>query len=85
MEPPFGFDVVNMRKLPAIEVPCSMEMDMNGMQWLRRNVRPFEGALLIGMHLVQSATVEALPGHVDFRGIKRIQSSTYAGRNARLE
>jgi len=74
-----GFDMPAMRRLPAIEVPCSMDVDMNGKQWLRRNVKPFEGAMLTGTHMVQSATVEALPGYVDFSGIKRIESPTYAG------
>jgi len=32
--------------------------------------------------MVQSATVEALPGYVDFGGIKRIESPTYAGLTA---
>ncbi len=82
VEPFVGFDMVSMRRLPTVETPCSMETDMNGKQWLRRNVKPFEGALLIDSHLVQSGTIEALPGYVDFFGIKRIESPTYAGMPA---
>ena len=77
--PFIGFDMVSMRRLPAIEAPCNMEMDMNGKRWLRRNVRPFEAALLVDSHLVQSSTIETLPGYVDFFGIKKIESPTYAG------
>ena len=79
VEPSMGFDTVRMRRLPAVEVPCSMEIDMNGKQWLRRNVKPFEGALLANSHLVQSSTIETLPGYVDFFGIKRVESPIYAG------
>lgn len=79
VEPFIAFDMVFMRRLPAIDVPCSMEMDMNGKQWLRRDVKPFEGALLVDSHMVQSGTIEALPGYVDFCGIKKIESPTYAG------
>ena len=82
VEPFVGFDMAFMRRLPAIEVPFSMEMDMNGKRWLRRNVKPFEGAFLIDSHLVQSCTIEALPGYVDFCGIKKIESPTYAGMPA---
>jgi len=56
-----------------------MAMGMNEKQWLRRNVKPFEGALLANSHLVQSSTIETLPGHVDFFGIKRVESPIYAG------
>lgn len=79
MKSSIGFDMVYMHRLPAIEAPCSMAMEMNGKQWLRRNVKPFEGALLADSHLVQSSAIETLPGYVDFFGIKRIESPTYAG------
>ncbi len=79
MKSSIGFDMVYMHRLPAIEAPCSMAIEMNGKQWLRRNVKPFEGALLADSHLVQSSAIETLPGYVDFFGIKRIESPTYAG------
>jgi len=55
-------------------------MDVNGKIWLIRNARPFDGVPLVAMtHLVESSTIESLPGYVNFAGIKEIKSPEFAG------
>jgi hypothetical protein len=61
-----------------------MQIDMQGKMWLRRNVSPSEGMTLSvypypTAHMVKSSLNAALPGYVDFSGIKRIESAVFAG------
>lgn len=66
-------------RLPVPGEPQALGIDINGRQWLRRNVKPFEGMSLATSHVVASSTVAAMPGYVDFLGFKRIESPDSAG------
>jgi CubicO group peptidase (beta-lactamase class C family) len=74
----FGMDMINLQRLNKVQNPRSLKIDMNGKQWLRRNVKPFEGKALSRSHVVTSRLIDDLPGYLDFLGIKVIQSPEYA-------
>jgi hypothetical protein len=56
-----------------------LDRDVNGKRWLRRNVKPFEEMIYAETHILTSRTPGALPGYVDFSGIKEIESPEFAG------
>jgi len=78
----FNVDSINMEKLSTIKSPLSLEIDVNGKQWLRRNAHSFEGTMFVPSHLIQSYTLEDLPGYVEFLGVKSVQSPVFAGMPA---
>jgi hypothetical protein len=75
-------DSIELEKLAAIESPQSLEIDLNGKQWLRRNVHSYEGTMFVPSHLIQSNTLEDLPGYMEFLGVKSVQSPIFAGMPA---
>ena len=56
-----------------------LAVDVDGQQWLRRNVKAYEGPLYASTHVVTSRQIEKLPGYVDFMGLKPVRSPLYAG------
>jgi len=75
----FNLDMVAMQKLAEPEPPQSLRIDVNGKQWLRRNMKPYESPMFYISYVVKSSTIEALPGYVDFFGPKVVQSPDFAG------
>lgn len=72
-------DVIGLQKVKLAEKPQSLKIDMNGKQWLRRNVYPFESVESAESHCVKSFLYKDLPGYVNFGGIKRIETPEFAG------
>jgi CubicO group peptidase (beta-lactamase class C family) len=66
-------------RLPAVGQPKALGIDINGMQWLWRNIKPFDGMTEAESQIITSVTSPDLPGYVDFTGIKRIGSPDFAG------
>jgi CubicO group peptidase (beta-lactamase class C family) len=73
-----AYDVMG-QKLPALSNPLSLRIDINGTQWLRRNVQPFEALSYAVSHIAVSGTIDGLPGYMDFGGFKEVKSPDYAG------
>jgi CubicO group peptidase (beta-lactamase class C family) len=71
--------MVSAEKIGALPEPAALERDVNGKRWLRRNVKPFEEMIYAETHILTSRTPGALPGYVDFSGIKEIESPEFAG------
>jgi CubicO group peptidase (beta-lactamase class C family) len=71
--------VILAEKVPVASEPKTLRMDINGMKWLRRNVKPFEVMSLTATHFITSAAQTDLPGYIDFYGLKRIDSPDFAG------
>jgi CubicO group peptidase (beta-lactamase class C family) len=67
------------QRLPEIAEPLALGHDIDGKQWLRRNVKPFEETEEASGHLAVSSLHAELPGFVDFKGIKLITSPDSAG------
>jgi hypothetical protein len=76
----FDTDMITAQKLKKIDKPQSLKINVNGQLWLIRNAKPFDGIFMATTtHIVKSSIIEALPGYVDFAGIKEIKSSVFAG------
>jgi CubicO group peptidase (beta-lactamase class C family) len=71
--------VVYGQRIREVDNPLTLSIDINGEQWLRRNVQPFEALTYAPSHMVVSKTLDELPGYVVFSGIKQINSPSYAG------
>lgn len=76
--PWLGGEVIQMEKLDQITAPETLTVEMDERQWVRRNVKHYEGIPMVHTHLVQSSTIDALPGYVHFGGIKRVESPGFA-------
>lgn len=75
----FGDDIMAQRLTPP-DKPISLMTDINGKIWLRRNISSFESrSTSLFNPFVISHTIPALPGYIDFDGIKEVKSSVYAG------
>lgn len=68
------------QKVPSIAQPQSLEPGVDGVLWLRRNVRPWEAmSASTDSEIVTSRVIPEAPGYIDFRGIKKVTSSTTGG------
>lgn len=77
--PIFDFHNVKAEKLQAIADPHELSIPMDGKVWLRRNVKAAEAAMFLPNHIVSSSRIPALPGYVDFDGMKIVKSPDHAG------
>ena len=75
----FKTDRIMMQKVKPVKNPQHFKIDVDGKVWLRRNVSPFESIPLAQSHFVKSLLYKDLPGYVFFSGLKRIDSSEFAG------
>ena len=74
----FGDDI-GAQRLEAPDKPASLATDIDKKLWLRRNIGPFEGrSMALFNPFVVSHAIPALPGYIDFDGIKKVQSPTTA-------
>ncbi|MCX7026863.1 MAG: serine hydrolase [Spirochaetes bacterium] len=74
----FGPEIGGQR-LEALDKPVRLATDIDKKLWLRRNSGPFEGrSMALFNPFVISRAIPALPGYIDFDGIKKVQSSTTA-------
>jgi CubicO group peptidase (beta-lactamase class C family) len=67
------------QKLQTLDNPLNFETDINGSQWLRRNVKPFEGITSATTHIITASTINGLSGYIEFFGFKQIDSPNHAG------
>ena len=74
-----AINMITGERLQPEGAPLSLGIDINGRQWLRRNVKPFEGMSMDAAEVVVSYAVAGLPGYVDFTGLKKIVSPDFAG------
>lgn len=77
---PFGVDMIGYQKLEANRNGVSFKTDINGETWLVRNEKPYALAGNIGVG--KTVFYEELPGHVNFLGLKKIETPDYAGMAA---
>jgi CubicO group peptidase (beta-lactamase class C family) len=66
------------QQIPQLQTPQSLSSNINGVQWLRRNIGPYEQTppTLAPSHILTSATLT--PGYVLFDKIKVVTSGTTA-------
>ncbi|MDD4238778.1 MAG: beta-lactamase family protein [Desulfotomaculaceae bacterium] len=75
----FNLHLVIAEKLQPPADPPELSIPMDARVWLRRNVKATETAMLLPTHIVSSSQTPALPGYVNFFGMKTIKSPDYAG------
>lgn len=75
----FGVDVIVFEKLPELDRPVELGIDVDGRRWLRRDISPYEGAAGLETGLVASHVIADLPGYVDFSGVKKVVTPEFAG------
>ncbi len=74
--PGYGVDMLMYQKLDRIKEPVSLKIPMNDKVWLLRNAKPY--VIAGSVSLLTSTLSKDLPGYVDFGGIKKIESPTFA-------
>lgn len=75
--PDYGVDMLLYQKLDRIREPQSLKIAMDEKTWLLRNAKPY--VLAGSVRLLKSCLHRDLPGYIDFGGIKKIESPTFAG------
>ena len=73
------FDIVSLQKIEPIPVPLQMPQIIDNRHWLRRNAKSYEAPMSAPGYIITARRITALPGYIDFAGIKKIESPTYAG------
>lgn len=74
--PNYGVDTIQYQKLDEVKNPVSLVTDIDGKSWLTRNAKPY---ILAGsVAVLTSNSYKDLPGYVDFGGVKKIESPTFA-------
>jgi len=72
----YEFDILVYQKIEAIKKPARLKENIHGKVWLFRNLPPYiQGPITP----VSSWIHKALPGYVDFMGIKKIEKADFAG------
>jgi CubicO group peptidase (beta-lactamase class C family) len=74
-----SMDVILVEKIVPLASPLQLSPKVMQPLWLRRNVQPYEGSLMVGQHMEILRQIDLLPGYVDFGGLKKIVSPTAAG------
>lgn len=81
----FGLWMTAAQKIPPASDPRSLETDVNGVQWLRRNAKQYESMMIAeDFHVMTTSTDPALPGYVVALGSKIVESPTYAGMTSKV-
>ncbi len=71
-----AFDWINFYQIPA---HIADRLCLNGKAWLKRSVRPYVTPGDASTHMLVSRLPAALPGYIDFAGIKEITAPDRAG------
>lgn len=75
---PFHGDAIGIEKVIPATNPQQLAVPIDGAKWLRRNVQPYEGRWVLAEAVSTSKVIESLPGYIDFEGLKRVESPTFA-------
>ncbi len=78
-DPAWMVDTIGGEKIEPIAAPVQLAVQVEGQKWLRRNAKPFEGSMGVADYVVEGGAIEALPGYIEFGGVKRIESPLFAG------
>ncbi len=78
-DPAWMVDTIGGEKIEPAAAPVRLAAQVEGRKWLRRNAKPFEGSMGVGDYVVEGGLIDALPGYIDFAGVKRIESPLFAG------
>jgi CubicO group peptidase (beta-lactamase class C family) len=74
-----GLWITAAQKIPTATDPKSLQTDIKGSLWLRRNAKPWESIVQAAGYMMKSSTEPGLPGYVVIGGSKLVESPTFAG------
>ena len=74
--PTYGVDVIMYQKLGNINDPLNLMLDINNKVWLLKNAKPY--ILSEHVRLKKSIIYKDLPGYINFCGIKKIETPSFA-------
>ncbi|HWR30537.1 MAG TPA: serine hydrolase domain-containing protein [Negativicutes bacterium] len=72
-------DVILFEKIEPLSTPVQLVIDVTKNLWLRRNAKAYESNMSAGQHLEKAQRIAQLDGYIDFGGLKKIISPTFAG------
>ena len=72
-------DVILFEKIDPLSTPGQLVIDVTKNLWLRRNAKAYEGSMSATQHLGKPQRIAQLDGYIDFGGLKKIISPTFAG------
>lgn len=72
-------DVILCEKIEPLSTPVQLVLDVTKNLWLRRNAKAYESNMSAGQHLEKPQRIAQLDGYIDFGGLKKIISPTFAG------
>lgn len=72
-------DKILSEKLEPTLFPQHLATAIDNQLWLRRDAKAFEGTAGVSSYTLKSYLIDALPGYIDFAGIKKVESPTFAG------
>ncbi|MDR7868280.1 MAG: serine hydrolase domain-containing protein [Sporomusaceae bacterium] len=78
-DPAWMVDTISSEKIEPVAAPVKLAAQVEGRKWLRRNAKPFEGSMGVADYVVEGGLIKALPGYIEFGGVKRIESPLFAG------
>lgn len=73
-----GTDMLILQKAKAVQKPVSLKINIDGKEWLQKNVNPYVKSADFLSHIVSSKIYQGLSGYVEFNGAKKVQSPTFA-------
>jgi hypothetical protein len=77
--PSFKADAISGEKIEPVAEPKELAIAIDGQKWLRRNAKAFEGSMAAAGYVVESYSIDALPGYIDFGSVMKVESPTFAG------
>lgn len=75
--PGYGMNVLAFQRLKEPESPKQLSIDMNGVLWMMRNMRP-QAQIMSGMLMGRSSVSPDLPGYVFCFGMQKVEDFGYA-------
>ncbi len=78
-DPAWMVDTIRGEKIEPAATPVKLAVQFDDRKWLRRNAKPFEGSMGVADYVVEGGLIKALPGYIEFGGVKRIESPLFAG------
>ena len=77
-DPAWAVDTISGEKIEPAAAPVKLAVQVEGRKWLRRNAKPFECSMGVADYVVEGGLIEALPGYIEFGGVKRVESPLFA-------
>jgi len=75
----YNLDKIDGEKVEKLTAPQELAVEVHGRLWLRRNAKAYEEWQNLYDYVMPSRRIAALPGYIDFGGLKKVTGPTTAG------